>query len=298
MTRYTLVGALVLCACRPDLSQDTWLITSSRVLGVKSEPAEAKPGTSPVFSALLASPSNTDLAALIHWRFCSAPKSPSEDNVVSSACLDASSLVDAGAGPSIVAAIPRDACSLFGPSSPPGSFRPRDPDETGGYYQPLRLDVSGADPTFHLVRVRCDLADASFDIATEFAAAYVANSNPHLLPLAASMDGQSVTLDAVPTGARIELRVSWSAADVESYAYFDRSTQTIATKREAMRVAWFASSGSLATESTGRNEAESATTTTNVWSAPSYPGTTRLWLVLRDSRGGVDFATYELTVTL
>ena len=111
------------------------------------------------------------------------------------------------------------------------------------------------------------------------------------------MNGQSVALDAVPTGARIELQASWSAADAESYAYFDRSAQTIATKRDAMRVAWYANSGSLATESTGRDEDESATTTSNLWLAPSYPGISRLWLVLRDSRGGVDFATYDLTVT-
>jgi hypothetical protein len=111
------------------------------------------------------------------------------------------------------------------------------------------------------------------------------------------MDGQRVTLDAVPAGALIELQASWLAADAESYAYFDRSAQTISTKREAMRVAWYASSGSLATESTGRDEDELATTTSNVWSAPSYPGISRLWLVLRDSRGGVDFATYDFTVT-
>jgi len=298
MTLYTpLFGALALGACKPNLSQDTWLVTSTRVLGVKSEPAEAGPGTSPTFSALLASPADTDAATSILWRFCTAPKPPTEDNVVSSECLDASSLVDAGAGPSIVATMPRDACSLFGPSTPPGGFRPRDPDETGGYYQPLRIDVSGADPVFHLTRLRCDLANASFDIATAFAAAYVANSNPHLLPLVASIDGQSVTLDAVPTGARIELQASWLAADAESYAYFDRSTQTISTKREAMRVAWYASSGSLATESNGRDEDDSATTTSNVWSAPSNPGISRLWLVLRDSRGGVDFVTFALTVT-
>lgn len=292
-----LFGALSLCACRPDLSQDTWLITSSRLLAVKSEPAESRSGTSATFSAFLASPSDMDAGVTIGWQFCSAPKPPTEDNVVSSACLEAASLADTGAGPSIVATIPHDACSLFGPNTPPGGFRPRDPDETGGYYQPLRIDVTGADPAFHLVRLRCDLADASFDIATAFAAAYVENANPHLLPLVASLDGQRVTLDAVPTGARIELQASWLAADAESYAYFDRNAQTTSTKREAMRVAWYANSGRFATESTGRAEDELATTTSNVWSAPSQPGTCRLWLVLRDSRGGVDFATYDLTVT-
>ena len=37
-------------------------------------------------------------------------------------------------------------------------------------------------------------------------------------------------------------------------------------------------------------------TTDDHWWAPSVAGTYHLWVVLRDSRGGADFAQYELTV--
>jgi len=66
--------------------------------------------------------------------------------------------------------------------------------------------------------------------------------------------------------------------------------------RESMRVSWFASAGSFEHEVTGRDEGDLATTTDNSWSAPATAGPVHLWIVLRDSRGGVDFAAYELQV--
>ncbi len=298
MTRcVALLAALALIDCKPDLSQNDWLITSTRVLAVKSEPAEAKPGTPLTFTALIANSTEGCDASTIAWQFCTAPKPPTENNVVSAECLDTSSLVDAGSGISIVAATPSNACSLFGPSTPPGGFRPRDPDETGGYYQPLRIDVLGAVPAFHLERILCDLADASFDMASEFGKNYVPNSNPHLTPVIANVEGQSLSLDRVPTGARVDLEVSWPVADAEWYAYYDRTSQTITTKRESMRVAWYVSAGRLDAESTERDESDPLAVTSNLWTAPSTPGITKLWVVLRDSRGGIDYATYALTVT-
>lgn len=295
--RSTLSLVLVLSACKPDLSQDDSLITSTRALAVKSEPAEAKPGSSLLFTALIANPLQAREASTTTWQFCTAPKSPTENNVVSAECLGASSLADAGSGISIVAAAPTNACSLFGPSTPPGGFRPRDPDETGGYYQPLRIDVPGAVPAFHLERILCDLADASFDIATEFGKKYVPNANPRLAPIAATIAGTPVSLDGIARSASVKLEVSWSAADAESYAYYDRSSQTIITKRESMRVAWYVSTGRLDIESTGRDENDLSTVTSNVWTAPSTPGIAQIWLILRDSRGGVDYTTYNLSVT-
>lgn len=297
MTNRAVVSlVLVLGACKPDLSEEDWLITSTRVLAVKSEPAEAKPGTPLTLTALIASPSDEGGASTITWQFCTAPKPPTENNVVSTECLDTSSLVDAGSGVSIVAAAPSNSCSLFGPNTAPGGFRPRDPDETGGYYQPLRIDMPGAVPTFHLERIRCNLADASFDIAAEFGKEYVPNANPHLAPIAATIGENPVSLNGIPRGARVELEASWVGADAESYAYYDRTSQTLTTKREAMRVAWYVSAGTLDTESTGRDENDPSTVTSNVWVAPSTPGNTKLWVVLRDSRGGVAYTTYDIAV--
>ena len=61
-------------------------------------------------------------------------------------------------------------------------------------------------------------------------------------------------------------------------------------------MAWYSSGGALDTESTGRAPDDTGTTTDDGWLAPAAPGTVHLWTVLRDSRGGVDFATYDLVV--
>jgi hypothetical protein len=293
-----LLFGTVLTACKPDLAVQDWLVTSTRVLAVKSEPAEAKPGTSLTYTALIANLADGDSGSTISWYFCSAPKPPTEDNVVSDACLDSASLVPAGQGLSIVAATPSKACSNFGPNTPPGGFRPRDPDATGGYYQPLGVDVPGSDTTFHLERILCTIADAPFDIAAEFSNVYVANSNPHLAPLSATIGGQVATLNRVPVGAHVALEVSWSAADAESFAYFDRASQTISTERESMRIAWYTSAGTLDTETTGRAADDLALYSDNTWTAPSQPGSVKLWVVLRDSRGGVDWAIVDVIVSL
>jgi hypothetical protein len=291
-----LVGAT--STCIPSLGPDDSLVSSPRILAVRADPAEAAPGKMVTFTSFVAGPDGTISGAAITWSFCSAPKPLTEDNVVSSACLDASSLVGAGQGPTTTAAIPTDACSTFGPDvSSTGNFRPRDPDSTGGYYQPLRADLAGSDTAFELARVHCDLANADAVAASEFAKSYTLNQNPQLQPLTATVDGAPADLTAIPPGARVTLEASWPAASAETFAYFDPVSQTVTTQRESMQVAWYSSGGALDTESTGRASDDMTTTTDDGWDAPTQAGTVHLWIVLRDSRGGVDFAEVDATVT-
>src|SRR5262249_33510022 len=152
-------------------------VTTSRVLTVQAEPAEAKPGASVTFTALVAEPDGSVQAPLITWSFCQAPKPLTEDNIVSSACLQSGLLVAAGSGLSVLVTTRTNGCSLFGPDAPPGAVRPRDPDATGGYYQPLRADLTGGDQTFALARIACDLAGASAASAMAFAQTYAVNQN-------------------------------------------------------------------------------------------------------------------------
>ncbi|MEO6599142.1 MAG: hypothetical protein ABIQ16_04665, partial [Polyangiaceae bacterium] len=181
--------SLALSACRPEFDDRDWLIDSVRLLAVKSEPPEAKPGETVHFTALLSSPNAAAGAPDLDWRFCSAPKRLTENNAVSSSCLSANALEEAGRGLTIDAPTPLNGCALFGPDTPPGDFRPRDPDSTGGYFQPLRVDVPGTIPAFHLQRISCGLAEASADTARAFALAYVRNHNPTLAEVAARSSG-------------------------------------------------------------------------------------------------------------
>ncbi|HEY6461526.1 MAG TPA: hypothetical protein VIY73_15270, partial [Polyangiaceae bacterium] len=200
-------------------------------------------------------------------------------------------------GPSVTAQTPSDGCSLFGPDTSSTAFRPRDPDATGGFYQPLLALLPGDDPAVELARIHCDLPDADATAASAFAAAYQVNQNPTLLPLTATQDGAPADLASpVAAGTRLVLEAAWPASSAETFAYFDPGTQSVYGQRESMQVAWYTSAGALDTESTGRASGDMTTTSDDGWLTPSAAGTVHLWVVLRDSRGGVDFASVDVVV--
>jgi len=279
------LATLALAACAEAPDQRLAIIDQPRVLAILAEPAEARPGATVTYRALVATPDGT-LDAAPRWSFCTAPKPPTEDNAVSTSCALGESLQPLGAAPQVTAALPTDACTRFGPEVPPGNFRPRDPDPTGGFYQPIRADV---DPlvAFGLSRVTCKLASSTADVAREYEQRYLANQNPRLeLP-------DAEALGAVPAHARVTLTASWPADAAESYVYFDRLAQALVVRREAMRVSWFATAGALDADASAAGEDDPATSVTTTWHTPG-PGPATLWFVLRDSRGGV--ATRELSV--
>ncbi|HSS40206.1 MAG TPA: hypothetical protein VLT58_15670, partial [Polyangia bacterium] len=68
-------------------------------------------------------------------------------------------------------------------------------------------------------------------------------------------------------------------------------------QRESLRVSWYASAGSFVHDVSGRASDDPETYTQNQWTAPTTPGPVHLWAVLRDNRGGIDFASAEIDVT-
>jgi len=301
--RRLVIGAAVLsaAACRPDFDERASRIDAPRVLAVRGSPPEAKPGDPVDYDVLVATPHGTDASPGVAWAFCASPKPLTENDVVSTACLG-DGVRAIGASSTVRADTPKDACSLFGPDVPPGGFRPRDPDATGGYFQPVRATVT--DPqtqgalAFGLERLVCDLANASADAADAYRKAYVPNRNPKLAPLAAAASGAPIDLAAgtVPPRARVALTASWGDEDAERYVSFDVAAQAVVPRREAMRVSWFATAGAFDADRTGRAEDDPGTSTENGWVAPPGPANVYLWVVLRDARGGVDFASYRIEV--
>jgi hypothetical protein len=68
----------------------------------------------------------------------------------------------------------------------------------------------------------------------------------------------------------------------------------VASRRESLRVSWFTSAGRFAEERTGRSEGEADVSfSDNTWQAPAA-GVARIWVVLRDDRGGVGWRSYTL----
>jgi hypothetical protein len=291
------ISAAVAITCIPNLGPGDSLITSTRILALRADPAEAVPGTLVTFTSFVVDSTGALSGSPIAWDFCTAPRPLTDDNIVSNACLNSSSVLAAGYGPSVTAVTPANGCSLFGPDTPPGGFRPSDPDSTGGYYQPLRATLRGSDDSFALVRIYCDLAQAPGAVASAFAAAYTRNHNPTLLPLTGAIGGVQVALKAIPAGALVTFTASWPATSAETFAYFDPATEALTTQRESMQVAWYSTAGAFETESTGRASTDLATTSDDTWSAPSVAGRSQIFLVLRDSRGGIDFGTYDVLVT-
>ena len=202
--------------------------------------------------------------------------------------------------------------------------RPRDPDVTGGFYEPVRATIpraGGGDPVlaFDLERIQCRLANAPIDIANQFnnpynamtnPNGYVPNNNPALAQVTIAVGGAAPSVlspvvagmpapaaPAIAPGQRVSLEASWSADAVETFPVYDIRNVALNQQREAMRVSWFATAGAFDHDVTGRAADDPALTADNDWVAPATPGAVHLWLVLRDSRGGVDFAAYELDIS-
>jgi hypothetical protein len=46
----------------------------------------------------------------------------------------------------------------------------------------------------------------------------------------------------------------------------------------------------------GRDGSDTTVNVVNTWTAPTTPGIVRIWVVLRDARGGVGWESYALDV--
>jgi hypothetical protein len=190
-----------------------------------------------------------------------------------------------------------------------------------------------------MTRLTCGLGGATQEQSAEFNRSYRANENPSLDDLVlVRADGTELALvpdegDApgvsVARNEEITLRAHWRDCPLEAscgdgicstretdcpddcttphgctgsepYLHFDALARTLEDRREAIRISWFATSGSFAFERTGQPEADSPETSSeNRWTAPADSADTGqvwLWIVMRDDRGGVAWSSYRLQV--
>lgn len=310
------LAAMVAAGCKPDLGAPASLVTGPRILAVRGLPPDATPGTDVVtYDALAVDVMGTVSSPLIDWAQCLEPDPPAFGNDVSDACLDIPD--DTGAPNPTFSAIPDiNDCSVFGPDTPPPKkgqppTRAADPDTTGGYYQPVRArweSPAGPVLAFALERIICHLANAPITEAGEFASTYTPNKNPVLAGLTFDPAGAALPLytagqpaappaASIARGAAITLEADFTADSAETFPVWDVVTLTLIQQRESLRVSWFATGGKFDHDVTGRTSDETETFTQNVWTAPETSGPVYFWTVLRDSRGGIDFASAEIDVT-
>lgn len=293
--RYAIAIVLV-GACVPDLDQHTSIVDRPEILAVIAEPAEAPAGTMVSYHALVATPDGEAVAPSLSWAYCTKPKPPTEDDAVSTACLDDPGVMLTGTGADATGTIPQATCMLFGPNPPGAGFRPRDPDPTGGFYQPVRVSGDGA-LTFGLDRIACDLANAPPAVVADFRARYHANQNPPAITL--TTGGNPVDGAIVDAGATIDLHASWPDGAAEPYVSYDPSTVSVVDRREGLRVSFYATAGRFGTDAAGVAENDPRTSIDDTWTAPGPPGPpgpVTIWIVVRDTRGGASIARTSITI--
>jgi hypothetical protein len=300
--------ALAALGCKPAVGRAPSLIVGPEILAVRGDPAEVSPGVDVSYQFLMASTTGTVTDAQGTWDICTQPKPPSESNSVASACVSAPPGTDVGA--TFTAAAPPDACSLFGPNAPAAKagqppFRPRDPDITGGYYVPVRLlvDDGAGNPlmAFDFERVFCGLGGAPLAAIQDYNTRYKKNTNPTLEGLAiVAADGTRTDILAssgtVTGGSAVALVASASPDSAETFPVYDSVAQVLNDQVETLSVSWFASDGKFKDD---RIDADPATLeANNTWTAPQVTADENipLWVVLRDTRGGVAFASTSLNV--
>jgi hypothetical protein len=319
MTRVSRLALLLLSAasagCKPDLGAPQSLIIGPTILAIRGTPPEAAEGGMATYDALTVDVTGTVTDPQIDWALCLAPNPPANGNDVANACLTIPDDTTMPA-PTFTATLSSNACTLFGPDAPPPMkgqppMRPADPDTTGGFYQPVRATwQSDAGPllSFALQRITCRLANAPTDIAAMYAANYVPNNNPTLADLLLDPAGAATPLyvadqtaapqaATVSAGQKVTLQADFSADSAETFLFWNVLTLTLDMQRESLRLSWFATGGAFEHDATGRGQTETETFTQNVWTAPMTPGPVYFWAVLRDDRGGIDFAAAEIDIT-
>jgi len=93
----------------------------------------------------------------------------------------------------------------------------------------------------------------------------------------------------------VTFEASWTRDSAESYPAYDVETRSLQTHREALVVAWYATSGSFEHDSTGRGEDE--TELSNHKPVDRRRARPRAFVdgSTRQS-GGTDFAAYDIEV--
>jgi hypothetical protein len=293
------VACLPAVSCVDTFERRPSNIDRVRLLAIRAEPAEARPGESVQLTALVVGSNGiVDLAAQApKWSFCLRRPAAAAYNAVADECgeLDGPPLVAAAIGTNPSVKLPIDGCKIFGSEPPPPQageppIGPGYPDTSGGFYQPLRLDAEGAPLGFGGVRIRCALFQAAVDTARDFRDRYVTNRNPDFLAIELANARTTVA-----PGESIEVVGRYAPASRERYVVYEPKSQTVQDRVETLKLSWFTTRGSFSSDATAASSTSEEEMRT-VYTAPNDPGVTHLYGVLRDERGGVSYLALDLEV--
>lgn len=303
-SQWTCGGTLLLAVgCVPSVDEDPSLTYDGQVLALQFEPAEAAPKDASSVTALVAS--NEDGGATnVRFDLCLARKALSDLGPVSPECISpktgSDSVINLGRGTNVEFDVPEDACRLFGPQRPsaePGQppGRPVDPDATGGFYQPVV--ARAADAVLGGLRLDCGLPGGSQAQVAEYNKQYTANTNPTLTSLEVRVgSGSWTTVSAndtisVTRGNRLSFRSKWSKP--ETYLLLDSESRSLESTKETYLATFYGSAGGLPEH---RKLLDKNHSVTSAWQTAEGVDSATFWIVVRDGRGGVGFAQFEVEV--
>jgi hypothetical protein len=203
--------------------------------------------------------------------------------------------------------------------------------------QVVASSADGESVAVFRTRLACGLAGGSGDQQAQFGHGYHVNTNPEVAALKIVGTGATTLVqhtgtatNTVKAGQAVTLEVSWATcplkdvcgdgvcgpeettmgcagdcmplkgcAGAERYLNLDLVQNQIVDQRERISVSWFATAGSFASDTTGRDSNDTATTSDDVWTAPAQlpeQNPVILWVVLLDDRGGAGWAEYAFEV--
>lgn len=328
-----------LIGCVPELDVDESVIDTPRLLAVRATPAEAAPNERVTYDALYVDAEGNAVDAPIGWHRCLVPPTLDEAGAVRAECLTfdaAPELRETLAfAPRAEATIPFDICRRFGPDprvlESGGTARPPSPDVTGGYSQPIVVELpeeATFDFSFFEHRIRCNLAGVPQDVSVAFRRRYRTNVAPELTTIRAiHEDGREESIDAelvARSGERVQLVVGWrecpreptcgdgvclpsedvetcaedcttpvGCAGAETFLRYDGTEGALVEEREQLRAFFATSAGSFETERAGVASDELAR---EVGSLLTVERAGTIHVVVRDSRGGVGWRSLRVSL--
>ncbi|HEY3352451.1 MAG TPA: hypothetical protein VGQ83_04330 [Polyangia bacterium] len=277
-----LTCALLAAGCKSPFERSSYL-GGLRILAVKAVPPEVAPGATSTLTALTVAPAGDPVA--ISWVECRVPALVGSGEGLSANCLTADAadgLTPVGTGGSVSVVMPD-----LGPDAV-GT-----PDYTGGVYLPILLLASaGGDETAGVYRLRR-------------AGGGPPNRNPRITEVGVVENTGAVTLLAedrpseTSAGAGLTLVMTVSADSRETYTAPDGAGGTRAVP-EVLRVSWFATGGRLVAGNVGVDDSDHAFTwfvlDQHLPAVGPSGGRIDLYVVVRDERGGADFAHRQLVL--
>lgn len=246
---------------------DRAVVDDLRVLGVRAEPPEARPGTTVSFDALVADPTGEGRSLSRVWAICN----PGDGGIGS--CGDPANVLALGTGLTATWTVPGDALEGL---DPPSALAGRD------VYVVLGVEVAGVDDLS--VEVPHDVAFKRVRVSTNGAP----NANPVLAELTVGGSAAQEAPLSVASAVELELVARPSSGSQESY-FLPGGTQAV----EEARYTWLVTAGSVG-DAVSYGETDGVGRTR--WRLPEGAAAATMWVVLRDGRGGTSWASQRVVV--